>query len=304
MNFAMLAPEINSGRMYGGPGSGPMTEAAMAWDRLAVRLSTAAADYAAVTAKLAAGRNGSAATEMIDAAAPYLRWLDATAAQAGHAAARAGAAASAHRSAVAATVPPPAIDANRARRRSLAAANCLGHNGPAIADTDADYERMWAQDVDAMRAYARAAADASTVTPFTLPPVTAGPVPRNAAAGWVVRSAPEMVSVGRRVISAIPEALRALSRSPLATFDATLSPVTPALSKLSSLSAPSGRAIGHLNALNKAAALRWLLPDQGGALGPRIIARMGRGTSIGTLSVPRAWSTATAPIPVYRGTVA
>lgn len=304
MNFAMLPPEINSGRMYVGPGSGPTTEAAMAWDRLAVRLSTAAADYAAVTARLAAGRNGSAATETIDAAAPYLRWLDATAAQAGHAAAQAAAAASAHRSALAAMVPPPEIDANRARRRSLAAANCLGHNVPAIADTEADYERMWAQDADAMHAYARASADASTVTPFTPPPATAGPAPRHAAGSWVVRSAPELVSVGRQVISAIPEALRALSSSPLATFDATLSPVTPALSKLSSLSAPSGRAISLLNALNKAAALRWLLPDQGGARGAPITARIGRGRSIGTLSVPRAWSTAAAPIPVYRGTVA
>ena len=38
MNFATLPPEINSGRMYEGPGSGTMTEAATAWDRLAIRL--------------------------------------------------------------------------------------------------------------------------------------------------------------------------------------------------------------------------------------------------------------------------
>ena len=32
MDFAFLPPEINSGRMYDGPGSGPMLAAAAAWD--------------------------------------------------------------------------------------------------------------------------------------------------------------------------------------------------------------------------------------------------------------------------------
>ena len=31
MDFAILPPEINSGRMYAGPGSGPMLAAAAAW---------------------------------------------------------------------------------------------------------------------------------------------------------------------------------------------------------------------------------------------------------------------------------
>ena len=35
MDFTMLPPEINSGRMYAGPGSGPMLAAASAWDGLA-----------------------------------------------------------------------------------------------------------------------------------------------------------------------------------------------------------------------------------------------------------------------------
>jgi len=34
MDFAILPPEINSGRMYAGPGSGPMLAAAAAWDGL------------------------------------------------------------------------------------------------------------------------------------------------------------------------------------------------------------------------------------------------------------------------------
>jgi PPE-repeat protein len=77
MNFATLPPEINSGRMYDGPGSGSLTEAATAWERLAARLYAAAADYQAVTAKLA--------TAMTEATAPYIDWLTATATYAEHA---------------------------------------------------------------------------------------------------------------------------------------------------------------------------------------------------------------------------
>jgi PPE-repeat protein len=294
MNFATLPPEINSGRMYEGPGSGSMTEAAAAWERLATRLYTAAADYHAVTAKLAG---------MPEAVAPHVDWLTATAAHAEHAATLAAAAASAHETALAAMVPPPAIDANRGQRRSLATRNCLGQTSPAIADIEAHYEQMWAADADAMHAYAGASADASTIAPFMSPPTAA--VPANPGTTWAVKSAPALVSAGHRVMTTIPEALRALSLSPQTTFDTPLRPATSSLSRLSSLSAPSGAAISHLNSLNKAAALRWLLPNQGGARGPTVIGRFGRGTSIGGLSVPQAWATAaTTPTPVYRGTVA
>jgi PPE-repeat protein len=279
--------------MYEGPGSGSMTEAAAAWERLATRLYTAAADYHAVAAKLAG---------ISEAVAPYVDWLTATAAHAQHAAALAAAAASAHETALAAMVPPPAIDANRAKRRSLAIRNCLGQNSPAIADAEAHYEQMWARDADAMHAYADASGDASTMTPFTSPPAA---VPSGPGTTWAAKSAPELVSAGHQVMTTIPEALRALSLSPQTTFDTPLRPATSSLSRLSSLSAPSGAAISRLNSLNKAAALRWLLPNQGGARGPTVIARFGRATSIGALSAPTAWTTAaTTPVPVNRGTVA
>ena len=38
MDFAFLPPEINSGRMYVGPGSGPLLAAAAAWDGIATEL--------------------------------------------------------------------------------------------------------------------------------------------------------------------------------------------------------------------------------------------------------------------------
>jgi PPE-repeat protein len=139
-----------------------------------------------------------------------------------------------------------------------------------------------------MYAYAGASADASAVTPFASPPDWQAAVP--AKAPWALTAAPDLVSAGGQVISVIPEALRALSSSPAASFDASLLPVTSCLSKLSSLSAPLDVAVGHLNSLNKAAALRTLLP--GGGSVP-YTARLGRATSIGMLSVPRVWAAST-----------
>ncbi|HEU0191955.1 MAG TPA: PPE domain-containing protein, partial [Mycobacterium sp.] len=45
MDFGVLPPEVNSGRMYAGPGSGPMMAAAAAWDELAGELESAASSY-------------------------------------------------------------------------------------------------------------------------------------------------------------------------------------------------------------------------------------------------------------------
>ncbi|WP_236728208.1 PPE domain-containing protein, partial [Mycobacterium tuberculosis] len=39
MDFGALPPEINSGRMYCGPGSGPMLAAAAAWDLTLIHTS-------------------------------------------------------------------------------------------------------------------------------------------------------------------------------------------------------------------------------------------------------------------------
>lgn len=307
MNIATLPPEINSGRMYAGPGPGSLADAVTAWERLASRLYTAAADYRTVTSKVLV-RSGcaeaKAITAITEAVAPYIDWLAATAEQAALAATRATAAASAYESALAAMVPPSVIDANRAHRTRLAKANCLGQTSPSIADTEAAYERMWAQDTEAMYDYARDSADASTVTPFALPPTTTGPALPQLEGTWKVIAAPQIVAAGHQVVSTIPEALQSLSVSPLTTFDASLSPVSSSLSKLSSLSAPSDFAIGHLNSLSKgaalsqAAALQSLLLESGVARGAPAGAGVGRATSIGALSVPKAWAVATTPSPV------
>ncbi|BDN82486.1 hypothetical protein YM3MPS_26800 [Mycobacterium pseudoshottsii] len=45
IDFGALPPEINSGRMYVGPGAAPLVAAAAAWDELAAELQSMAASY-------------------------------------------------------------------------------------------------------------------------------------------------------------------------------------------------------------------------------------------------------------------
>jgi PPE-repeat protein len=173
MDFAMLPPEVNSGLMYAGPGSGPIIAAAASWDSLATEVSSAAGDYGSVISGLTSGPwQGPASASMVAAAAPYVSWMNATAAQAEQAADQAKAAASAYEAAFTATVAPPVIAANRTLLASLVASNILGQNTPAIATTEAHYAEMWAQDAAAMYGYAGSSAAASTLTPFAAPPAT------------------------------------------------------------------------------------------------------------------------------------
>jgi len=297
MDFGMRPPEFNSGHLYSGPGSDLLMTAAAAWDTLAGTLGEAAAGYAAATGQLGRGCRGRAATTT-RALARHREWLEKLAAQARQAAHGAEAAASAYEAAFAAAVPPRTIEANRARRASLAATNFLGLTSADIADTEADYEQMWARDAAAMYTYAAASAQAAALTPFDPPPAHPGGPLATASRAWRVKAAPEVVAAGGQVMAAIPERLAGLTRSPLGSLDASLLPVTASLSKLSSLSAPVDVAIRHLNSLNKAAALRRLLPEPGGAAGAAITARVGCGTSVGPLTVPHAW---TEPVATTRG---
>jgi PPE-repeat protein len=173
MDFAALPPEVNSGRMYAGAGSGPMITAAASWDSLAAEVSSAAGDYGSVISGLTSGPwQGPASASMAAAAAPYVSWMNATAAQAEQAADQAKAAASAYETAFTATVPPPVIVANRTLLASLVATNILGQNSPAIATTEAQYAEMWAQDAAAMYGYAGSSSAAATLTPFVQAPAT------------------------------------------------------------------------------------------------------------------------------------
>lgn len=154
MNFSVLPPEVNSARMFSGAGSAPMLEAAAAWDGLSTELGSAAASFSSVTSRLTdQAWQGPAAAAMAAAAAPYAGWLNAAAAQATGAAGQARAVAGAFEGALAATVHPLQVAANRNGFVQLIMSNLFGQNAPAIAAAEAEYEQMWAQDVAAMVGY-------------------------------------------------------------------------------------------------------------------------------------------------------
>ena len=237
MDFAFLPPEINSGRMYTGPGAGPMLAAAAAWDDLATELSSTAASYASTVSSLTGGTwQGPSSESMATAAATYVEWMNTTAAQAEETSSQAKAAVAAYEAAFAATVPPPVIEANRALLMMLIATNILGQNTPAIAATEAHYVEMWAQDAGAMYGYAGSAGSASVLTPFTEPPQTtnpAGTAQQSAAAAQAGTAGASNIGTEiTQFINSLPTALQNLANGLLE------SPTTASGNLLSGLSLP------------------------------------------------------------------
>ena len=222
MDFGALPPEVNSARMYAGPGPGSMVSAASAWDGLATELRSTASSYGSVITELTdESWVGPSSTAMAAAATPYVAWLNAAAEGAEQTAAQAKSAASAYQAAFGMMVPPPLIAANRAQLASLTATNLFGLNTPAIATTEAQYGEMWAQDATAMYGYAGNSAAASTLTAFTAPPSTTnqGGVASQAAA--VTQAAGASTGAGvqstlSQLTSAVPTALQNLA-SPAAS---------------------------------------------------------------------------------------
>lgn len=215
MDFGALPPEVNSVRMYAGPGSAPMVAAASAWNGLAAELSSAATGYETVITQLSSeGWLGPASAAMAEAVAPYVAWMSAAAAQAEQAATQARAAAAAFEAAFAATVPPPLIAANRASLMQLISTNVFGQNTSAIAAAEAQYGEMWAQDSAAMYAYAGSSASASAVTPFSTPPQIANPTAQGTQAAAVATAAGTAQSTLTEMITGLPNALQSLT-SPL-----------------------------------------------------------------------------------------
>ncbi|MEB4210014.1 PPE family protein [Mycobacterium sp. 94-17] len=236
MDFGAMPPEVNSGRMYVGAGSGPLLAAAAAWDALGAELYSYAAAYSATIAGLTVGSwLGPAAMSMSAAAAPYMAWATDSAARAEQTAMQARLAAAAYETAFAATVPPPVIAANRSLLMTLIATNILGQNTAAIAATEAQYAEMWAQDAAAMYAYAAASAAATQLAPFTEPPQTTDSSGVAAQSAAVAQSAASDVPAQlSAVINATPTMLQGLAVTPSATTPAAsiieaIYPVTAAL---------------------------------------------------------------------------
>ncbi|UVO12153.1 PPE family protein [Mycobacterium sp. SVM_VP21] len=217
IDFAELPPEVNSGRMYSGPGSRSLMIAATAWNTLAGQLESVSRDYEAVVLGLQ-GEVWSGATSeaMAAAAAPYVAWLAATGAHAGQVASRARTAASAYETALAVIVPPTVVAANRVQLMNLIANNILGQNATAIAATEADYAEMWAQDAHAMYGYAASSSAATQLTPFSQPPETTNPAGQSGQAAAVHQAAgssavSQSQSTLSRLMSLVPQQLQSLA---------------------------------------------------------------------------------------------
>lgn len=224
MDFGALPPEINSARMYAGPGAAPMMAAAAAWNGVAAELSTTAAAFESVIAELTGGQwLGPASLSMAAAAAPFVAWLTYTAEAAARAAAQAMASAAAFEAAFAMIVPPAMVAANRIQLADLVATNVLGINTPAIMATQAQYLEMWAQDALAMYGYAAASATAGMLNPLISPSQTTNPAGlagQAAAIGEAAASSTvQQVGLGN-LISNLPNAVMGLA-SPVTSSAAT-----------------------------------------------------------------------------------
>lgn len=305
MDYGALPPEINSARIYSGPGSAPLLEAAAAWERLASELNATADSYAAVITGLTTQDwLGPSSISMAAAVTPYMAWMRATAGQAEHVAGQALAAASAYEAAYSATVPPASIAANRSITMVLVQTNIFGQNTPAIASSEADYGEMWAQDIVAMESYAGNSEAASQLTPFTVPPATTG---EGAVAGEVATAA--------AIVPLTQDSPTAASLpTPLGDLDlAVVAAVAVSAAALGVAGAQLIEVYRHdvLDEEEKEKELEELSPDDPGAgalapnrgrspvptpgrfpppVQPPIAALAGHSSSVGGLSVPPAWS--------------
>jgi PPE-repeat protein len=319
MHFAALPPEVNSGRMYAGPGPGSMLAAATAWDELANELHSTAANFESVISGLTGEAwLGPASASMTAAAVPQLAWLNTTAALATQSGAQAKAAASAYESAYAMTVPPPMVEANRAELMSLLATNLVGQNAAAIAATEVEYTEMWAQDVAAMYSYAGEAQAATEVTPFQPPEQTTNEGGVTAQEAAVAQAAGTSAGPAQQALAsvnamtAVPNALQALtSSSDLGAFSDFANPYNLAslgsgflgnglgLIGLSGAAGFISEAEHHAVGAETVSAPRSTAPQPGTTPAKRlpeeattVSAESGEASSLGRLSVPKGWASA------------
>jgi len=321
MDFGALPPEINSARMYAGPGAGPMMAAAAAWNSLAAELSSTAAGYDSAITELTGEWLGPASASMAASVQPYVAWMNVTAAHAEQAASQATASAAAYEAAFAATVSPALIAANRAQLAVLVATNFLGINTPAIMATEAHYAEMWAQDAVAMYGYAASSAGAGTLSPLTPPASTANPAGLTGQAAAVAQAGATGTQAElTQTISGLHNAVAALA-NPVAAVPAqtvtnplSLPFVQNAINGSVNTAAwwvsngiPTGVLLGHAaNGASATALTATSTPTAVGGLagavgpaastafgGPPVVAGLGQASTVGGLSVPSGWSAAT-----------
>ncbi|BBY41511.1 PPE family protein [Mycobacterium mantenii] len=299
MDFGFLPPEVNSGRMYAGPGSGSLLAAAGSWDSLSAELGITAAVYESVLSGLTGLHwQGAASQAMAASAAPYAAWLYTTAERAQQTAMQARAAAAAYELAHAMTVPPPVVAANRTQLAMLVATNFFGQNTAAIAATEAQYAEYWAQDAAAMYSYSAGSAAAVQFSPFSSPRQTTnanGVLAQQAAVAQAHAS-----SAGSNSGSQVASSAAGSSSQLFRIFDTIQGASTAFRAIFTTEGIPSGiiQADKNLGILPNLAAVPAAFPKAPAlsvatsGLGNvnAVLARAGR---IGPMSVPAGWASAT-----------
>lgn len=208
MDYLALPPEINSARIYAGPGAAPLMAASTAWSSLAAELGQAAVDYSSTIMGLDAAWVGPSSVAMTAGSASYIQWLTMSAGQAAQTAMQAQMAAAAYEAAWAGSVPPPIIAANRSLLMTLVATNFLGINTPAIMATEAHYMEMWAQDVAAMMAYQVASmAATAALSPFVPAAPNTNPGGIGAQAASVTIASATSAGTGQGTVAGISSLL-------------------------------------------------------------------------------------------------
>jgi PPE-repeat protein len=169
-------PEVTSTLIHSGPGAGSLIEAAGAWQRLSVELDNAVSVYASTLSSLIESWGGPSSMAMLQAVQPYLIWLRTTAEQASQMATSAETAATAFASVRSTVVPPTLVSANRTRLVQLLSTNRFGTNTAAIAETENEYQTMWANNSSAMTRYQVTTSQATTsLSQFNSPLAIANP---------------------------------------------------------------------------------------------------------------------------------
>ena len=175
MEFTTLPPEITSALIHTGPGAESLIAASTAWQQLGTTLEDSAENYGATLSSLTGTWHGPSSATMVQAVEPYVTWLRTTAQQTLQIASSAQAAAAAYNSVRASVVPTAEVTANRQQLAQLLATNGFGRNFPAIAETEAEYQSMWANNSAAMSRYQAASAQASTLPQFASPTSATNP---------------------------------------------------------------------------------------------------------------------------------
>ncbi|MFF0498848.1 PPE family protein [Nocardia aobensis] len=154
-DFAALPPEVNSARLFAGPGPEPMEATSIAYEAVSEALMAAATGFEGSNGVMQVAWEGEAGTKAHNAFSRHTEWYRQQAVVAKQTSMIVGAAAAANHGARLAMPPLPMILANRAMSVALAATSSatMGATQPLIAANELAYLFMWERASETMYTY-------------------------------------------------------------------------------------------------------------------------------------------------------